>query len=83
MHHAQNMGARILPSFLHELLEPTLGALTLLDHSERLGTGLVLWQLGAYELKHWGNVAHDLDAHTFPGVPLLDQLFEMFLGVYL
>jgi len=36
------MGARVLPSFFNELLELAPGALTLLDHSKRLGTGLIL-----------------------------------------
>jgi hypothetical protein len=39
-HHAEHMGARILPGLLHELMEPSQGTLALVKQSKRLRSGL-------------------------------------------
>jgi len=56
--------------------------LRLLDRSQLRCAGLVFRELGADQIKNWGHSFPKLDAVGLPGVPVLDQLVEVLLGVY-
>ena len=70
-----------LPSILDELLKPAPRLLRLLDRGQFRRAGLVLRELEADQVKYWGNSFPELDAVRFLGVPFLDQLIELLLGV--
>ena len=79
--HAEDVCSGNLPGILDELLKPALGLLRLLDRVPFRRAGLVLGELGADQVKYWGNSFPELDAVRYRGVPFLDQLIEVLLGV--
>jgi len=77
------MCAGKFPGVLDELLEPVPRSLRLLDWRQFRRARLVFRELGADQVKNRGHSFLKLDAIGLPGVPVLDQLIEVLLGVYL
>ena len=70
-----------LSGVLDELLKPTPRLLRLLDRGHPRCAGLVFGELRTDQVKHRGHSFLDLDTIGLPGVPVLDQLVEVLLGV--
>jgi hypothetical protein len=56
--------------------------LRLLDRGQLRCAGLVFRELGADQVKNRGHSFPELDAVGLLGVPVLDQLVEVLLGIY-
>jgi len=82
-HHAEDMRTGEFPSVLDKLLEPVPRPLRFLDRSQPQCAGLVFRELGADQIKNRGHSFPKLDAVGLPGVPVLDQLIEVLLGIHL
>ena len=82
-YHAEDVRSGELPSVLDEPLKPAPRLLRLLDWGHPRCAGLVFGELRADQVKHRGHSFPDLDTIGLPGVPVLDQLVEVLLGVNL
>jgi len=80
-YHAEDVCFGELSGVHDELLQPTPRLLRLLDRSQPRCAGLVFGELGADQVEHWGYSFPDLDTVGLLGVPFLDQLVEVLLGV--
>jgi len=81
-HHVEDVRAGEFPGVLDKLLEPVPRPLRLLDRSHLRCAGLVFRELGADRIKNLGHSIPKLDVVGLPGVPILDQLVQVLLGVY-
>jgi hypothetical protein len=70
------------PDILDKLLKPVPRSLRLLDRGQFRCAGLVFRELGADQVKNRGHSFPELDAVGLLGVPVLDQLVEVLLGIY-
>jgi len=68
---------------LERMLEPVPRPLRLLDWRQLRRAELVFRELGADQIKNRGHSVPKLDAVGLPGVPVLDQLVEVLLGIHL
>ena len=80
-YHAEDVRSSELSGVLDELLQPTPRLLRLLDRGQPQCAGLVFGELGADQVEHRGYSFLDLDTIGLSGVPVLDQLVEVLLGV--
>jgi len=80
-YHAEDVRSDEFSGVLDELLQPTPRLLRLLDRGQPRCAGLVFGELGANQVEHWGYSSPDLDTIGLLGVPVLDQLVEVLLGV--
>ena len=80
-HHAKDVRTGKLPDVLDKLLKPAPRLLRLLDRGLPWCARLVFGKLGADQVKNRGYSFPDLDAIGLPGVPVLDQLVEVFLSI--
>jgi hypothetical protein len=80
-YHAEDVRSGKLSGVLDERLQPTPRFLRLLDRGQPRCAGLVSGELGANQVEHRGYSFPDLDTIGLPGVPVLDQLVEVLLGV--
>jgi hypothetical protein len=80
-YHAKDMRASKLPGVFYELLEPAPRSLRLLDWGQLRRAGLALRELGTDQVQDRGYSFPDLTTVDLPGVPVLDQLIQVLLGV--
>ena len=80
-HHAEDVRLGKFPGVLDKLLKPAPCSLRLLDRGQPRCAGLVFGKLGANQVKNRDHTFPDLDTVGLPGVLVLDQLVEVFLGI--
>jgi hypothetical protein len=80
-HHAEDVRLDKFPGVLDKLLKPAPRSLRLLDRGQPRCAGLVFGKLGANQVKNRDHTFPDLDTVGLPGVLVLDQLVEVFLGI--
>jgi len=81
-HHAEDVRTGEFPGVLDELLEPVPRPLRLLDWRQLRRTRLVFRELGANQVKNRGHSFTKLNVIGLPGVPVLDQLVQVFLSIH-
>ena len=81
-HHAEDVRAGEFLGVLNKLLKPVPRSLRLLNQGQLRRAGLVFRELGADQVKNRGHSFPELDAVGLPGVPVLDQLVEVLVGIY-
>jgi len=80
-HHAEDVHTGKFPCVLDKLLKPAPRSLRLLDWGQPRCAGLVFGKLGANQVENRGHSFPDLDTVGLPGVPVLDQLIEVYLSI--
>ena len=80
-YHAEDVCSGELCGVLDKLLQPTPRLLRLLDRGRPRCAVLVFGELRADQVEHRGYSFLDLDKTGLPGVPVLDQLVKVLLGV--
>jgi len=81
MYHVEDVRSGKLFGVLDELLQPTPRLLRFLDRGQPRCTGLVFGEFGADQVENRGHSFPDPDTIDLLGVPVLDQLVEVLLGV--
>jgi len=81
-HNAEDVRTSEFPGVLDELLEPVPCPLRLLDWRQLRRSGLVFRELRADQIKNRGHSFPKIDAVGLPGVPVLDQLVKVLLGIH-